>query len=103
MEKIDGLKRLMELELKKEWRKFTSTSEILKEIIRIIEQGDWYFDGEPSIQLNDFEIYCNSDTIEIIYTKYRSVNPDTMKINYKQYTFLKLKYRQTMSKIIRFE
>lgn len=89
MEKIDRFEKMMETELKKEWRKFTSTSEILKETIGIIENADFYFEGNPRIHLNDFEIYTNSDTIEIIY---------------KQNSFLKLKYRQNpISKIIRFK
>lgn len=62
MEKeTDFLKRELENELKKNWRKFVTTSEILEVVIGIIKSRDF--------QLNDFDIYVKENEIKILFRK----------------------------------
>ena len=59
--KINFLKMELENELKKDWRKFVTTSEILEVIIEIIKNRDF--------QLNDFDIYVKENEIKILFRK----------------------------------
>ena len=55
--KINFLKMELENELKKDWRKFVTTSEILEVVIGIIKNRDF--------QLNDFDIYVKENQIKL--------------------------------------
>lgn len=57
--KINYLKTEIENELKKNWRKFVTTSEILEVVIGIIKNRDF--------QLNDFDIYVKENEINILF------------------------------------
>ena len=57
--KVDYLKTEIENELKKNWRKFVTTSEILEVVIGIIKNRDF--------QLNDFDIYVKENEIKILF------------------------------------
>ena len=57
--KINFLKMELENELKKDWRKFVTTSEILEVVIGIIKNRDF--------QLNDFDIYVKENEIKILF------------------------------------
>lgn len=59
--KINYLKAEIENELKKNWRKFVTTSEILEVVIGIIKNRDF--------QLNDFDIYVKENEIKILFRK----------------------------------
>lgn len=62
MEKeTDFLKTELENELKKNWRKFVTTSEILEVIIEIIKNRNF--------QLNDFDIYVVENEIKILFRR----------------------------------
>jgi hypothetical protein len=58
-EEIKFLKMELENELKKNWRKFVTTSEILEVVIEIIKKRDF--------QLNDFDIYVTENEIKILF------------------------------------
>lgn len=58
-DKVDYLKMELENELKKNWRKFVTTSEILEVVIEIIQKRDF--------QLNDFDIYVTENEIKILF------------------------------------
>lgn len=58
-DKIYFLKQEIEIELKKEWQKFVTTSEVLEVIIEIIKKRNF--------QLNDFNIYINKNEIKIYF------------------------------------
>ena len=60
-DKINFLKIELENELKKNWRKFVTTSEILEIIIMIIKNRDF--------KLNDFDIYINENEIKIYFRR----------------------------------
>lgn len=60
-DKINFLKIELENELKKDWRKFVTTSEILEIIIMIIKNRDF--------KLNDFDIYINENEIKIHFRR----------------------------------
>ena len=60
-DKINFLKMELENELKKDWRKFVTTSEILEVIIEIIKKRDF--------QLNDFDIYVVENEIKILFRR----------------------------------
>jgi hypothetical protein len=57
--KVDYLKMELENELKKNWRKFVTTSEILEVVIEIIKKRNF--------QLNDFDIYVKENEIKILF------------------------------------
>ncbi len=59
--KINYLKTEIENELKKNWRKFVTTSEILEVVIEIIKKREF--------QLNDFDIYVKENEIKILFRK----------------------------------
>lgn len=59
--KINYLKTEIENELKKNWKKFVTTSEILEVVIGIIKSRDF--------QLNDFDIYVKENEIKILFRK----------------------------------
>lgn len=59
--KINFLKMELENELKKDWRKFVTTSEILEVIIEIIKGRKF--------QLNDFDIYTSKSEIKILFRR----------------------------------
>lgn len=77
--KINFLKMELENELKKDWRKFVTTSEILEVIIEIIKGRKF--------QLNDFDIYTSKSEIKISFRR-----KDFMTFDYSQ---------NPLSKIIR--
>lgn len=58
-DKVDYLKMELENELKKNWRKFVTTSEILEVVIEIIKKRNF--------QLNDFDIYVKENEIKILF------------------------------------
>lgn len=60
-DRINFLKIELENELKKDWRKFVTTSEILEVMIKIIKNRDF--------QLNDFDIYISETEIKILFRK----------------------------------
>lgn len=60
-DRINFLKIELENELKKDWRKFVTTSEILEVMIQIIKNRDF--------QLNDFDIYISETEIKILFRK----------------------------------
>ena len=59
--KINFLKMELENELKKDWRKFVTTSEILEGVIEIIKKRN--------LQLNDFDIYVKENEIKILFRR----------------------------------
>lgn len=59
--KINFLKMELENELKKDWRKFVTTSEILEVVIEIIKKRN--------LQLNDFDIYVKENEIKILFRR----------------------------------
>lgn len=59
--KINFLKMELENELKKDWRKFVTTSEILEVVIEIIKKRNF--------QLNDFDIYVKENEIKILFRR----------------------------------
>jgi len=69
--KINFLKMELENELKKDWRKFVTTSEILEVIIEIIKGRKF--------QLNDFDIYTSKSEIKILFRR-----KDFMAFDYSQ-------------------
>ena len=70
-DKINFLKMELENELRKNWRKFVTTSEILEVIIEIMKNRDF--------QLNDFDIYISENEIKILFRK-----KDFLAFNYSQ-------------------
>ena len=58
-DKVDYLKMELENELKKNWRKFVTTSEILEVVIEIIKKRNF--------QLNDYDIFVFENEIEILF------------------------------------
>lgn len=60
-EETNFLKMELENELKKNWRKFLTTSEILEVIIKIIKNRNF--------QLNDFDIYISDSKIKILFRR----------------------------------
>jgi len=58
-DRIIFLKMELENELKKDWQKFVTTSEILEVIIEIIKNKDF--------QLNDFDVYISETEIKILF------------------------------------
>ena len=60
-DRINFLKMELENELKKDWRKFVTTSEILEVMIEIIKNRDF--------QLNDFDIYISKNEIKTLFRK----------------------------------
>ena len=69
--KINFLKMELENKLKKDWRKFVTTSEILEVIIEIIKGRKF--------QLNDFDIYTSKSEIKILFRR-----KDFMAFDYSQ-------------------
>lgn len=69
--KINYLKTEIENELKKNWRKFVTTSEILEVVIEIIKKRNF--------QLNDFDIYVSENKIKILFR-----GKDFLAFNYSQ-------------------
>lgn len=65
-DKINFLKIELKNELKKDWRKFVTTSEILEIIIMIIKNRDF--------KLNDFDIYINENEIKIHFRRKDFIN-----------------------------
>ena len=65
-DKIYFLKQEIETELKKDWQKFVTTSEVLEVIIEIIKEKDF--------QLNDFNIYINENEIKIYFRNKNFLN-----------------------------
>lgn len=65
-DKIYFLKQEIEIELKKDWQKFVTTSEVLEVIIEIIKEKDF--------QLNDFNIYINETEIKIYFRNKNFIN-----------------------------
>ena len=61
----------LENELKKNWRKFVTTSEILEVVIEIIKKKEF--------QLNDFDIYISENKIKILFRR-----KDFMAFDYSQ-------------------
>ena len=59
--KHNYLKMELENELKKNWRKFVTTSEILEVVIEIIKKRNF--------QLNDFDIYVKENEIKILFRR----------------------------------
>ena len=60
-EEINFLKMELENELKKNWRKFVTTSEILEVVIEIIKKRNF--------QLNDLDIYVKENEIKILFRR----------------------------------
>lgn len=60
-DRINFLKTELENELKKDWRKFVTTSEIVEVIIEKIKNRDF--------QLNDFDIYISENEIKILFRR----------------------------------
>lgn len=60
-EEINFLKTELENELKKNWRKFVTTSEILEVVIEIIKKRNFQF--------NDFDIYVKENEIKILFRR----------------------------------
>lgn len=69
--KLNYLKMELENELKKNWRKFVTTSEILEVVIEIIKKKEF--------QLNDFDIYISENKIKILFRR-----KDFMAFDYSQ-------------------
>ena len=79
-EKLAFLKMQIDNELKKQWRKFVTTSEVIEVILKIIIENEF--------QLNDFNIFVNEENVEI---------------QFRNREFLNLKYYQNpASRIISF-
>lgn len=79
MNKLEILKERINMEIKKDWRKFVSTAEICDFLTDSIKYREF--------QLNDFNIFINKGKIEILY---------------RNNEFLKFEYSQNpVSKIIR--
>ena len=79
-EKFAFLKMQIDNELKKQWRKFVTTSEVIEVILKIIIENEF--------QLNDFNIFVNEENVEI---------------QFRNREFLNLKYYQNpASRIISF-
>ena len=79
MNNLEFLKKELEIEIKKEWRKFVSTAEICDFLTDSIKHREF--------QLNDFNIWINKGSIEVLY---------------RNNEFLKFEYSQNpVSKIIR--
>lgn len=60
-DRIIFLKMELENELKKDWQKFVTTSEILEVIIEIIKNKDF--------QLNDFDVYISETEIKTLFRR----------------------------------
>lgn len=60
-DRINFLKTELENELKKDWRKFVTISEIVEVIIEKIKNRDF--------QLNDFDIYISENEIKILFRR----------------------------------
>ena len=60
-EEINFLKMELENGLKKNWRKFVTTSEILEVVIEIIKKRNF--------QLNDLDIYVKENEIKILFRR----------------------------------
>ena len=79
MNKLEILKERINIEIKKDWRKFVSTAEICDFLTESIEYREF--------QLSDFNFFINKSSIEVLY---------------KNNKFLKLSWNQNpVSKIIR--
>lgn len=79
MNKLEILKKCIETEIKKEWRKFVSTAEICDFLTDSIKYREF--------QLNDFNIFINKGKIEVLH---------------RNNEFLKFEYSQNpVSKVIR--
>ena len=60
-DKVDYLKMELENELKKNWRKFVTTFEIVEVVIEIIKKRNF--------QLNDFDIFVKENEIKILFRR----------------------------------
>lgn len=71
MNKLEILKKRIEIEIRKDWRKFVSTAEICDFLTESIKCREF--------QLNDFNIFINKEKIEVLYR-----NNDFLKFNWSQ-------------------
>lgn len=79
MNKLEILKERINIEIKKDWRKFMSTAEICDFLTESIEYREF--------QLSDFNFFINKSSIEVLY---------------KNNKFIKLSWNQNpVSKIIK--
>lgn len=65
-EKLAFLKMQIDNELKKQWRKFVTTSEVIDVILKIIIENEF--------QLNDFNIFINEENVEIQFRNREILN-----------------------------